>query len=139
MHIFDSVVGLAKKLVRNIRKIEGDMEIVDDLQVTLYSYVEVDIFKQFSYIFFDVFFRFFWTRKALYFDSLYKKRKLPLRVYLVNISEELNGFTHIYLSLSLSIHKLQFLLVSDNQNIIYYKTTYANIVCSLLNHVFPFL
>ena len=139
MHIFDFVVGLAKKLVRNIRKIEGDMEIVDDLQVTLYSYVEVDIFKQFSYIFFDVFFRFFWTRKALYFDSLYKKRKLPLRVYLVNISEELNGFTHIYLNLSLSIHKLQFLLVSDNQNIIYYKTTYTNIVCSLLNHVFPFL
>ena len=31
MHIFDFVVGLAKKLVRNIRKIEGDMEIVDDL------------------------------------------------------------------------------------------------------------
>ena len=31
MHVFDFVVGLAKRSVRSIRKIEGDMEIVDDL------------------------------------------------------------------------------------------------------------
>ena len=31
MYICDSVAGLAKRSVRSIRKIEDDMEIVDDL------------------------------------------------------------------------------------------------------------
>ena len=37
MCICDFVVGLAKMLVRSIRKIEGDIEIFDDPEVTLYS------------------------------------------------------------------------------------------------------
>ena len=39
LYICDFIVGLAKRSVRSIREIDGDMEIVEDLQVTLYSYV----------------------------------------------------------------------------------------------------
>ena len=39
MYICDFVVDACKRLVPSIRKIEGDIEILDDLYVTLYSYV----------------------------------------------------------------------------------------------------
>ena len=43
--ICDFVVGSAKRSVCSVSKIEGEVEIADDLWVTLYSYVYVVIFN----------------------------------------------------------------------------------------------